>query len=830
MATYDLTIGGVQRELRAGSLNFPSVMNGRDVATFDVISLSAAYRPALEAEVQITENGTPIYGGYIDKTEEEGMDGPTADDIKTTVTAVAFNVVLDRVYVDETIAAGQTLKQVLQVLDNYLPSGFTLSGSQVDGPTLPALEFDVELLSSCIDKLTTLTGYIAKITPGKVFSMFLPGTTAAPFDVIDGDGHYVGDIRVTKSRDKYYNSVIGKFGANSVIEKTDTFTGDGSTDEFDLNYALVMNPNVGRGYVTVDGINETLGLSGATWIYDPAANSITRTSAPAFGAAIEIIYNAQFPFTLTAEDASDISLNGLRQTAVSYTDVYDKTVAQDLLDALLAQYLTIKTEVQFDTFGLGLECGQSLTVTAADRNINGTFYITEIQARTEPDDVTLLRRTVKCIDGSTFRGSFRDVYKAWLGNAVSSAGVGPAVSNGVPSSGALYVAILTLDNSEIKAAPDTPILMVGPPATDKRIKPIAASLRVKTSGGAYTNIDTDSASIGLICGGKRMTCGWVNDSYVPVSAFSDLFGVAHDKVADVPVPAMDVIVSMGGSPVGSPATQQRYVMGEDVASLPSASAVSDAGLYFSITNNGAGDFTGGSSSNALKVTVYYVIEDISVPTVASSSCPSPLWSDDFESGAALSADYTNISDLVKTAGVGNGGTQGIEGSGTDSQKFYAEMTKDVNAGTRQGCFTMDYKCSQALWASGGGSAGNYLLEVRDANGVTHFGIYSGGSYAGSPNFGDITIYTTGGGDFDYTGVYSDNVYFTLQVTWVTSSISGAAKQADGSIVVKVDGVTIANLTGLTYGNYNAITNPNNYWDQVHFAPQGAGDNLTIGTT
>lgn len=442
MATYILTVNAVERELRLGTLNLQSVINGRDTMTCQIVSLAAAYRPTLGHEVIVTENGNKIFGGLIESTEETKPDANAYHaDIATEIQCVAFNVYADRRFITEAWPAGTDIADIAtDIVTNYLADyGVTLDAGQASGTTIAEdLTFDAEQLSAALDKITTLTGWPWKINPDKEFSIFNPGSVASPVDVVDGDGHHVGDIRVRRSRAQQANRIIVKAGDSKVVEKVDSFTGDGTTTTFPLTYQMVYQPVVGRGYVVENGVFKTLGLTTATWIYDPATNSLIYTPAlddtpTAFGngETVQITYDAQFPFTVTVEDASDIGLNGLYEKVIVLRDVYDRTMAESLALALLAAALTVTEEVEFDTYELGMEPGQTLTVTAADRNVNGTFMITEVAARnanTEQD----VRRTVKAIDGTTFRGSFRDVYKMWAerGSSQTLAGTGPASTTG----------------------------------------------------------------------------------------------------------------------------------------------------------------------------------------------------------------------------------------------------------------------------------------------------------------------------------------------------------------------------------------------------------------
>lgn len=838
MAEYTVTLDGtgtaVERDVLMASVDLNLVANGLDTLSVDVDSEDGSITPQPHEEIRFNEDGVPIFGGIITEAEEAGFGDITGDSIVTRVSATGFAIYLSYRYVTATFAAG-TLKSMWTTLLTYVSQfGITLHASQVAGPAMPEMKFTRTRVDEVANRLCEMAGHTYRVAPDKVFRSQQVGVESAPFSLLNtGPVRQQGDVEVAHTiNDKYATNIILVVSGAGPSTSTETFTADGSpTATYVTKYPASQNINtVWPNVLLVDG--NRIGpvgwgpsqLPGAHWYWDFANHSLVHTGGayvPSAGAVIEVTYEIAYPFEVEVAASPDDG----PQIILDVPEAMSLTAAQAYAAALLAERSAVTTRVQYTTRTSGLRPGMRQTVTLPTRHVDAQVLITDVRASTDPNsDRSYLLYGVTGITGALVHSQWQQPYKDWLKQGGSRVGTG--ITSGTHNPDILLVAVVTLTNAQIKAAADTPVLLVYPMAPDTRVKPIAASLRLSFASGGYS-VNPTYAGLDIICGGKRMSCGWYNDASSGASAFTELFG-AHDLVADLPVPAMDTIEGLQGSPATSPANQH-YIMGEDVASLPDAADVDDAGLYLSLRNNGAGPFTGGDPDNALKVTVYYVLEDISVPAATPSACPTTLWSDDFESGAALSSDYTNISDLVKTAGVGNGGTQGIEGSGTDSDKFYAEMTKDVNAATRVGCYTLDYKCSQALWTSGGGSAGHYLVEVRDANGVVHFGIYSGGGFPGSPAFGDISLYTTGNGDTDVTGVYSNNTWFELRVEWELSSVSGGARQPDGWVRVYKDGVQIINQTGLTFGNYNAITNPNNFWDCVHLAPQGAGDNLVVGT-
>ena len=249
--TFDLTIAGVPKELKAGSLRISRTMNGRSTATFSIISRDRTYRPPLDAAVVIERDSSRIFAGLITTPREAGFHGGVKVPIITQVTAGDHGMYADRRAVKEELPIGSLL-DALEVLEGYLTGyGISLDAGQVAGPTLPALIWDYKRLSDCLNELSTLTAqfgeqFIWKIDEDLVLSMYQPSLVSAPFDLIeDGSGKIaaiVGDLTVEKTRETYANRIIVKVPAKVELGRTEVFTGDDVTDTFALDYQLTRFP------------------------------------------------------------------------------------------------------------------------------------------------------------------------------------------------------------------------------------------------------------------------------------------------------------------------------------------------------------------------------------------------------------------------------------------------------------------------------------------------------------------------------------------------------------------------------------------------------------
>jgi len=450
MSTIALSIGGASQSYRVGSLDISRMVNGRCTASFAVRSNDGTYRPAQDAEVLITEDGTRIFGGLVDGTTETSTLGANMgayEAISTRVNAVDFNAYAERRYVKDDIAAG-TLKAALQFLvTNYLSVyGVTLDGSQVNGPTLDALTYDFKLVTDVLNDLMTLTAkvgeaYVWRIDEFKVLKAFQPSTSAAPFDIVDGDGNSVGDVTVTPDKHHYANRVIVQVPGKTEANRIERFTGDGSTTTYTLEYT----PTQLYGYVTGDeatNLYETLTTTDfagtATWTYDADANTITRSSASPVGAEIAIRFDGVFNGVGDAQDAS-WTTNPIERL-VRIESLPTNETAQSYAEGLLAKFLAASETVTYQTFGSGLRVGQSQTITVAQRNLDTTAVITEIRSKDYGKGGSRLFHTVTVTAGEYSQEGWLEGYKLWAGDtggnalpAVSTAGEGTPSLTGGPA-------------------------------------------------------------------------------------------------------------------------------------------------------------------------------------------------------------------------------------------------------------------------------------------------------------------------------------------------------------------------------------------------------------
>ncbi len=423
---YVLTVNGIVVPMLLGfSIN--EVANGRNRLTCDILALDGTPRAPLGAPIKLTEDGTTIFGGSIDAPMEAGVGGLPLTKTRTRVSAIDNNALAERRVLNVTFPAG-TIKSWLTTLIGYLaPFGTTLDPAQVNGPTLPAISCLFIRVDDALNQFSDLTASTAtpmvwEIDYNNVLRMKAAAVTPAPFDIVDGDRHAIGDVTVEPSQEDYANRVLLLAG-DGLHDVQDTFTGDGSTSTFPLGYPISAT----RGYVTNGITNETIAnadTGGVWWSIDVSVtpNTITRhPSPPAAASAISINYTAQFP-VLKFADAGGVAapLPDIWEKVIREPDVFDNATAQQLANSYVAQTSRRPRTVHYLTHQRGIHPGMTQHIKVTPRHVDTTFLITDVTIQNRSG--TIGERLVTAVEGTTFLGSWRDMIRAWNADTTGVSG------------------------------------------------------------------------------------------------------------------------------------------------------------------------------------------------------------------------------------------------------------------------------------------------------------------------------------------------------------------------------------------------------------------------
>jgi hypothetical protein len=464
---FGFTIATVVKSLQPG-WRITETLNGRNVMTFSVLSLDGTYRPASRAAVAFTEDATTLFAGTIQDKNEQGLGGYGVTPIDTHCGAVDYNELPDRRQVEITIPASSTLKAALTQVTTYLSAyGVTLDAGQVDGPTFTdALVFEYGPLTEVLNKLSVISGYAWEIDYAKTLRMFVPGVTAAAFNIAAGDGNVIGDISVSPSLSNFANQVIVRFtesareayaflNASANFSDTETVTVGSKTYTFqatltDVNGNVQIGANAGASLenlaaaITLDaGAGTTYAASmtvnGSVTAYmqhstlmraralavGASGNSISCTDTAANaswiteggGGTTTLLFGADDALTNTVTATTSPAAADLVELVFSHPEIRDTATAQAMADGYLVRAQVEPREIRYKTLTGGLRPGHKQNIVESRRNLNGDCLITAIDIYAVG---TVLRYDVTALDGLVLAPDYRDTFRGWSGGGGGS--------------------------------------------------------------------------------------------------------------------------------------------------------------------------------------------------------------------------------------------------------------------------------------------------------------------------------------------------------------------------------------------------------------------------
>jgi hypothetical protein len=206
------------------------------------------------------------------------------------------------------------------------------------GPTV-TVTVDRVRLSELLSRLSTITRWVWRITPGLLFQMF-DVATKTPSLTLSTTNATVRRLAWQRSIATKTNRLYVSYGTDRVVEQTQTFA---PASAGQTSWVLTER-GVGsslRGYLTVDGV--MLGLSpvgeggSGPWRWNAETNAVQHVEggAPA-GTVVSVTYDAQFPGTVTVETVE--ALTEPWEDTVSLPDIFSRSEAQTIGTGLLRSY------------------------------------------------------------------------------------------------------------------------------------------------------------------------------------------------------------------------------------------------------------------------------------------------------------------------------------------------------------------------------------------------------------------------------------------------------------------------------------------------------------
>jgi hypothetical protein len=406
-----------------------------------------------------------VFGGFVITPRERGLLDEPGRPIYTEITAVSFDQITERRHAKEVLVSG-TLKSMLTTLvAHYMQPYVAVNATQEDGPVVPDVPCDYALVRDVCDTIAGLAGgYVWEVDPHLQARMFLPSSEHAPFDIIEGDRHAIGDVTSEPTRTDYANLVIVQFTAAAVpayaFLQADQNFADGETvviGSKTYTYQAVLTEADGHLLIGPDPLTSintllaAINLSGGNYAAAMTKHSqvfASRGSQPVIqvtaiapgasgnsigvsttGAHARWYGEGSVPLTslalgadaaltniATAEQTSEQPQHGVWDTVVQAANITDYNLALAAAQTYLSMKLLVPRTVTYRTRERGLLPGQWQTITIPSRQLDGTFLVTDVNGGNPRENT--VEWTVTAVESLTPGATpqWRDTYKQWSGS------------------------------------------------------------------------------------------------------------------------------------------------------------------------------------------------------------------------------------------------------------------------------------------------------------------------------------------------------------------------------------------------------------------------------
>lgn len=350
-----------------------------DTCSFAVEKIqSNDYKPEVEDEVVIKQDGIKIFAGYIVRvTETLGTDLVLNYDCECRDYTHDFDLKLvDKTYTDQT-----ELEIITDIKDNFSTGDFTVDS--VVGKNSLTITFNNVLPSEALQKLCEVFKKDWYIDYDRDIHYFSKETNLAPFSLSDNGGNYIpSSLQITRDITQIKNSVIVEGGEELSIDIfKDKWVANGQTPSFPTSYKY-------ENYeLTIDGVTKTVGIDGEDdfTAKDALYNKLNFTlrfnssSPPADGSIIEFGGNYYFPISTRVREADSITSYRERQFQIIDPNIRDRDAARERAKAEILSYAAALQEGSFQTYTSGLRAGQKITIQSDLRNFTEDYLIGSLE-------------------------------------------------------------------------------------------------------------------------------------------------------------------------------------------------------------------------------------------------------------------------------------------------------------------------------------------------------------------------------------------------------------------------------------------------------------------
>lgn len=424
-------------------------LGARGIARFDTVDTrrdtANNYRPVPRATTVIQDhtNTVNLFNGRLVTVNDESLLGAANRGSVGRHEATDFVIATEARVITTASFGTQSRKALItSIRDTWLWSyGIVVDPLMTTGDTIDAFTFENGTVKTLLDQIAAETGEYWRITPDLELQFFAPGTKTTSYNITSSADYVkiIGGVKWGQTLKQFVNRLYLSYGTERVVQKSDVITGDGSTREFPLDYKAIGVMRI-QIYDAATGVWHHVATHGEVpalfqWTYRASDNTIVQLAeAPTgtfhsplgSGVTLEVVYDAQFPQQVIAEDTASIAADGPWEDIQDYPDTFDAALAQIEADKRLARYVAAPKVLTIRTRAGRALPGDVITLNIPERVVSGSWLITAVTMRSMQDQK--FEYDLTCVEGTDGSDSWIEQFRRVIGSGRSS--FGSAVTSG----------------------------------------------------------------------------------------------------------------------------------------------------------------------------------------------------------------------------------------------------------------------------------------------------------------------------------------------------------------------------------------------------------------
>lgn len=378
MSSYTLTIDGTDRTtcVTNGTISIrDEIGSGASVCDFVMSLRDGGDVPEGDQEIIITQDGSRMFAGRILRAfpTKKGSYSEWAVD------CVDYTRDLDRNLVVEGYQDMTDREIIVDIVDNYCGGTGITYDSVVEGVTVSSMTFSYMPPSECFTRICKLTGREWYIDYNKDIHYQVKTTESAPFNITGTQAYK--NLSIKKDNSSIRNRVYVRGGTYLSDEVTIKQVADGEQTVFNLPEKPHELSILEGGTPKTVGIKHIDSYDDYDYLMSYQEKYVEKDTAPAADTVLTFSFKYNIPVLVAVEDKDSIEKYGQLEYVIFDKDIDTIDQARERASAELTDYAETIVEGSFETETTGFKAGQSLTVTLSDLDIDESFIVKSVRAK-----------------------------------------------------------------------------------------------------------------------------------------------------------------------------------------------------------------------------------------------------------------------------------------------------------------------------------------------------------------------------------------------------------------------------------------------------------------